>query len=604
MALDDGSLETEPYERQHAAADTFTEGEICGNQYRILSLLGRGGMGEVWEAEQLEPLRRMVALKVIKWGMDTQQVVARFESERQTLALMSHSNIARVLDAGATEQGRPYFVMELVHGVPITEHCDRQCLDIRDRLKLFLQVCAGVQYAHQKGVIHRDLKPANILVAIEGGRPVPKIIDFGIAKATTPELTEGSVLTRSDQLLGTPEYMSPEQANMDALSIDIRTDIYSLGAVLYEVLTGLPPFDASALRRAGLDEMRRRIRTEEPVRPSTRVSHLSDTAAETANSRQAEPGRLVRALSGDLDWITMKALEKEPDRRYAAVTELAADLRSYLEDRPVGASRPSAVYRLVKFVRRRATGVGLISLVTALLIVFVVAASIIHHKDRQIQDLVNHMTPQQQAVILSRMHVRGDEMAQIESFVGEFESADREAVQKPVEVLAALGLRPGEHVADIGSGTGYFTVPVAKLVGPSGRVWAVEIDEVKLDFLRQRLETEGLENVIPTLVSGDDHGLPAAGVDTILLVNTYRCLENRREYARKLRTALAPEGRVVVIDAKPGSQQQTFPGDCGPSGGVLASRIEVDADLASAGLVPVRAHTFLPEQYFVEYIVD
>ena len=566
--------------------------------YRLIRKLGEGGMGVVWEAEQLEPLRRLVALKVIKRGMDTHQVVARFESERQVLALMNHSNIARVLDAGATEQGRPYFVMELVRGVPITEHCDRQRLDIRNRLELFLKVCAGVLHAHQKGIIHRDLKPRNILVATEDGQPVPKIIDFGIAKATAPQLTEVSVLTQLGQLVGTPEYMSPEQANMDSLNIDHRTDIYSLGAVLYEMLAGVPPFDSNVLRREGLEEMRRRICSDEPDRPSTRVSHADPAAAETASARRVEPETLVKVLSGDLDWITMKAMEKDPGRRYGSVSEFAADVRCYLAHRPVGASGPSAVHRLGKYVRRHAAGLALTILLAVLLVVFAMATSIIRRQDRQIQDLVNQMTPQQQSIILRKMQLRGDELARIESFVGSLESTDRTAVQKPVEVLAALNLRLGERVADVGAGSGYFTVPIAKIVGPTGRVWAVDIDEAILRFLGQRLSAENVKNVTLTLVSADDPGLPAEGVDTILLVNTYRFLSNRMDYAMKLRAALAPGGRVVVIDGKPGSRRELA------VGGSLVPRIEVDADMASAGLVPVRAHSFLPEQYFVEYRVN
>jgi len=325
--------------------------ETIGN-YRIIQKLGEGGMGEVYEAEQTEPIRRRIALKIIKWGMDTKQVVARFESERQALALMNHPNIAKVFDAGATEQGRPFFVMECVKGVPITEYCDKHKLNNRQRLELFNQVCDGIQYAHQKGIIHRDIKASNVLVMIQDDKPVPKIIDFGVAKATAQRLTEKSVFTEMGQLIGTPEYMSPEQAEMSGLDIDTRTDVYSLGVLLYELLVGVLPFESEDLRSAGFDEIRRKIREVEPPKPSTRLTTPGFDTAHALKNRQMDLSTLAKQLKGELDWITMKAMAKDRTQRYASASELAADVTRYLKQEPVVAGPPSATYRLRKYVRR------------------------------------------------------------------------------------------------------------------------------------------------------------------------------------------------------------------------------------------------------------
>src|SRR5262249_50464234 len=288
-------------------------------RYRLLQVIGEGGFGVVFMAEQREPVVRRVALKIIKLGMDTKAVIARFEAERQALALMDHPHIARVLDAGATEPGRPYFVMELVSGEPITAYCDRVRLSVPERLELFAEVCAAVQHAHTKGIIHRDLKPSNILVALVDGKPTPKVIDFGIAKATSTRLTEKTLFTEHRQLIGTPEYMSPEQAE-SSLDIDTRTDVYSLGVLLCELLTGTTPFEARRLREAAFAEIQRIIREEEPERPSTRLSRATGTLAAVAASRQVEPRRLGSLLRGDLDWIVMKALEKAPSPPHAHPT--------------------------------------------------------------------------------------------------------------------------------------------------------------------------------------------------------------------------------------------------------------------------------------------
>ncbi len=339
-------------------------GTVIG-PYKLLEQIGEGGMGVVYMAEQTQPMRRKVALKIIKPGMDTKQVIARFEAERQALALMDHPNIARVLDAGATESGRPYFVMELVKGVPITEYCDQHRLTIPERLDLFMQVCQAVQHAHQKGVIHRDIKPTNVLVTSLDGVPLPRVIDFGIAKATGPSLTDKTLFTGFAQLIGTPLYMSPEQAELSAVDVDTRSDIYSLGVLLYELLTGTTPFDQNTFRTAAFDELRRIIREVEPPRPSTRLSTLGATTTTISDNRQTDVRKLNRALRGELDWIVMKALEKVRQRRYETASGLARDVKRYLAGEPVEARPPTTWYRLTKFARRNRlvlTTAGLIAL--------------------------------------------------------------------------------------------------------------------------------------------------------------------------------------------------------------------------------------------------
>src|SRR5438270_12701478 len=328
-------------------------GTVVAGRYKLLEEIGEGGMGNVWMAEQREPVKRLVALKLIKPGMDSRSVLARFEAERQALALMDHPNIARVLDGGTTAEGRPYFVMELVKGLPLTDYCDARRLSVRDRLELLGLVCSAVQHAHQKGVIHRDLKPTNVLVTEHDGRPVPKVIDFGLAKARNAAgtLTDRTLHTAYGTVVGTPLYMAPEQVGINALDVDTRSDVYALGVVLYELLTGTTPLEKKRFKEAAWDEIRRLIREEEPPRPSTRLS-TSNALASLAAQRQTEPAKLSRLVRGELDWIVLKALEKDRNRRYETANGLAMDVQRHLADEQVLACPPSAGYRLRKFVRK------------------------------------------------------------------------------------------------------------------------------------------------------------------------------------------------------------------------------------------------------------
>ncbi|HSY19367.1 MAG TPA: serine/threonine-protein kinase, partial [Candidatus Acidoferrales bacterium] len=382
-------LEQSPQKSTLDARLTASSGEKLGDRigrYKLLQQIGEGGCGVVYMAEQEEPVRRRIALKIIKPGMDTKSVIARFEAERQALALMDHPNIAKVFDAGATESGRPYFVMELVRGVKITEYCDQNSLATEDRLKLFVQVCQAVQHAHQKGIIHRDIKPSNILVTrtLEG-MALPVVIDFGIAKATTNQrLTDKTLFTAFEMLIGTPAYMSPEQAALASVDVDTRTDIYSLGVLLYELLTSSTPFDAGELLKAGLDEIRRVIREEEPLRPSTRLSKLTEAVlTNVAHCHHSEPPTLIRKVRGDLDWIVMKALEKDRTRRYATASGLALDVQRFLVDETILARPPSTLYKLQKAVlRHKFLFIG-IGFVAVLLVASLIVVSASLAKERQ-----------------------------------------------------------------------------------------------------------------------------------------------------------------------------------------------------------------------------
>jgi non-specific serine/threonine protein kinase/serine/threonine-protein kinase len=389
--------ETPPPDDQSAAfSGTLDSGASTGaliGPYHLLELIGEGGMGEVWLAEQKHPVRRRVALKLIKTGMDTREVVARFESERQALALMDHPAIAKVFDAGSTAQGRPYFVMEYVAGIPVTAYCDKHRLTTRERLELFVHVCEGVQHAHQKAIIHRDLKPSNILVTEVDGKPAPKIIDFGVAKAVSQRLTAQTMFTRVGAMLGTPEYMSPEQADPAGEDIDTRTDVYSLGVVLYELLVGAVPLE---IRKLSFEEMLRKLREEDAPRPSTKLRTSGEQSTTTAQNRRTEPATLSRQLRGDLDAITLKALEKDRARRYGTPSEVAADIGRYLRNEPVVARPASVGYRGRKYIRRHRVGVavaaGLLLLLASFAVVQAVQLRRITHERDRADRITNFMT--------------------------------------------------------------------------------------------------------------------------------------------------------------------------------------------------------------------
>ncbi len=407
-------------------------GTIIGH-YKILQLIGEGGFGNVYMAQQTEPVKRRVALKIVKPGMDTKQVIGRFESERQALAMMDHPNIARVYDAGTTATGRPYFVMELVKGVPITEYCDSAQLSTRERLDLFISVCQAVQHAHLKGIVHRDLKPSNVLVTLHDERPVVKVIDFGIAKAMNQDLTDRTVFTEFKQFIGTPEYMSPEQAAMSGLDVDSRTDIYSLGVLLYELMAGSTPFSSEELRSAGMAEIARIIKEDEPQRPSTRVERAtkistgsggtrgggggggggvgtksgpkSTTAALIAKHRRTDPGTLRRQLAGDLDWIVMKAMEKDRSRRYETASAMADDIRRFLANEPILARPPSTLYRLRKFARRNRVGFAASAGVAIAVLLTLIALTYGLSEARTERDrTVQHETETRAKMLLSSMN--------------------------------------------------------------------------------------------------------------------------------------------------------------------------------------------------------
>jgi eukaryotic-like serine/threonine-protein kinase len=421
-------------------------------RYKLLQLIGEGGFGSVWMAEQKEPVKRRVALKIIKLGMDTKQVVARFEAERQALAMMDHPNIARVLDAGATETGRPFFVMELVRGVPILEYCDTEKLDTAKRLELFVDVCNAIQHAHQKGIIHRDIKPSNILVTLHDGKPVPKVIDFGIAKATSSELTDKTLFTQHRQMIGTPAYMSPEQAEMSGLDIDTRSDIYSLGVLLYELLTGTTPFSNDELMSKGFAEMMRIIRDVEPHKPSTRLSTMGETITRTAQLRHVEPGRLSSILKGDLDWIVMKCLEKDRQRRYDTANGLGMDIQRHLAGEAVLAAPPSRVYRLRKGIRRNKAAFTAAAVVGVALLLGVVGTTwgmVNATMQRQVAERARESEAQQrqdaerarEAEAAQRLRAQESERRAIEAAA----LAQREAARAEAEAQLALEAQAREQ---------------------------------------------------------------------------------------------------------------------------------------------------------------
>jgi serine/threonine protein kinase/tetratricopeptide (TPR) repeat protein len=404
--------------------------------YKLLEQIGEGGFGVVFMTEQQEPLRRKVALKVLKPGMDSRQVIARFEAERQALALMDHPNIADVFDGGQTATGRPYFVMELVRGIPITDFCDQNQLPVRQRLELFLNVCQAVQHAHHKGIIHRDIKPTNVLVTLQDSAPLVKVIDFGIAKALGQQLTDKTLFTNFAQMVGTPLYMSPEQAALSNVDVDTRSDIYALGVLLYELLTGTTPFEKERLGKAGYDELRRIIREEEPPRPSTRLSTLGQAAATVSMQRQSDPRRLSQLFRGELDWIVMKCLEKDRDRRYESASALAADVRRYLSDEPVLACPPSGLYRFRKFAWRyrvRLAAAGLLAGVVLAGVAGLIVSNVLISREKEEKDLALRQAranaedaERQRRLAQANLQLARKAVDEVyEQFVGEFNSPSR-----------------------------------------------------------------------------------------------------------------------------------------------------------------------------------
>jgi len=526
-------------------------GTVIG-RYKLLEKIGEGGMAVVYMAEQTEPIRRKVALKIIKLGMDTKSVIARFEAERQALAMMDHPNIAKVLDAGATETGRPYFVMELVTGVSITEYSDKNNLSTKDRLALFIQVCNAVQHAHQKGIIHRDIKPSNVMVEHHDGKPVPKVIDFGIAKAINQKLTEKTLFTRYAHIIGTPAYMSPEQAELSALGVDTRSDIYSLGVLLYELLTGTTPFSDEELRKAGYLEMQRIIREQEPAKPSTKLSTLGETLTDIAKRRGCTPDLLTKTVRGDLDWIVMKSLEKDRDRRYEEVSSFTLDIERYLEHRPVAAHAPSLSYRMCKFFQRHRTPttVALIIVVFSAILSTVLFAwshnqrqwnrkeSLRHRRElslaehslytedlalvlAEVKPLLNSRYVKQEAIVLfDRIQARARD--KVNYYTGKIESEPNDAKNyfHRAKYYDILGMQDKAYsdmtqyatIADLGEVTGLKISTAEKLspaVNSHENEWMPRLSQDGLSLFFQRNYESGVEAWVATRATTQDPWNPA-----------------------------------------------------------------------------------------------
>jgi WD40 repeat protein len=553
-------------------------GTVIGS-YKLLEQIGEGGFGVVFMAEQTQPVRRKVALKVLKPGMDTRLVVARFEAERQALAIMDHPNIAKVLDGGATPSSRPYFVMELVKGAPMTTFCDQNHLTPTERLELFVSVCQAVQHAHQKGIIHRDLKPSNVLVSMHDTTPVVKIIDFGVAKALGQELTDKTLFTGFAQMIGTPMYMSPEQAGQSGLDVDTRSDIYALGVLLYELLTGTTPFDKERLKEVGYDEMRRIIREEEPPRPSTRISTLGQTSITISAQRKSDPKRLSQLCRGDLDWIVMKALEKDRNRRYESASTLAADVQHYLHDEPVLACPPSALYRFRKFARRnKAILVTASSLVVAVVLAvgsLVGAVKVLADTNTQTKEALGRETlakEEKEKALQSEIQARKD--LELGLYFQRIASVERELADnnaaRAVELLdeCPLRLRGWEwhylqrlryHPPLVFRGhrawvTGVAFSPDGKRVASTSAALFSAMGEIKVwDRQTGRVHYTRLGHGGPAVAvafSPDGKRLVTAGWDRTLIVRDaatgewLHTLRGHREYASCV--AFSPDGKLIA----------------------------------------------------------
>ena len=499
----DSFLEQPAYDLKEATGSSTAEEKHVGSTigpYKLMEQIGEGGFGLVFVAEQREPVRRRVALKLIKPGMDTREIIARFEAERQALALMDHPNIARVLDAGTTDSGRPYFVMDLVRGTPITVFCDEGQLTPKERLQLFLPVCRAVQHAHQKGIIHRDLKPSNLLVTINDGEPVPKVIDFGVAKALNQQLTEQTVYTRFAQMIGTPLYMSPEQAQMSSVDVDTRSDIYSLGVVLYELLTGSTPFDRKRLSEAALDEVRQIIREQEPIKPSTRLSRSGERLRNLAAQRRTESAKLAKLIRGDLDWIVMKALEKDRSRRYETANGFAADIERYLNDEAVVARPPSAGYRLRKFARRNKTVFTTVTIVAVALVLATIVSTSQWIRARQAEQELQERLYASQMNQASEALIRGD-IQRMKQLLDQQLPASPETDQRDIEWYL---LWKAGHLSQnwtgprlLGSGSGAIFYDLA--VSPDGKIVAATD---RIDATLYVFESETLHLLCSPLIIG------------------------------------------------------------------------------------------------------
>ena len=449
QAAESQFLESPALDPTCAAATIREQPGTQVGRYKLLQKIGEGGFGVVYMAEQAKPVRRKVALKIIKAGMDTKEVIARFEAERQALALMEHPNIARVLDGGSTESGRPYFVMELVKGVPLTQFCDENQLETVERLRLFQVVCKAIQHAHHKGIIHRDIKPSNVMVTLHDGEPIVKVIDFGVSKAISQQLTEKTMFTAYGQMIGTPQYMSPEQAEMSGLDIDTRSDIYSLGVLLYELLTGSTPIKPERLRQTGYAEMQRMIREEEPPRPSVRFSTLGEQSATVATKRNSDVKKLGKLLRGELDWIVMKALEKNRDRRYETANAMADDVNRFLIGESIAACPPSMTYRFQKFTRRnRVAFLTLGSILTILLgasIVSTVLAVRATAAERVAKtNLENFLSEQKKVADANAKFIAARGREAIQNALAQLFSGNYEEAQHHIELAETYGASAGE----------------------------------------------------------------------------------------------------------------------------------------------------------------
>ena len=530
-----------------AAADIRgTDGGGMIGPYRILGLLGEGGMGEVYLARQEHPVRREVALKVVKLGMDTRQVIARFEAERQALALMDHPSVAKVFDAGSTDAGRPYFVMEYVRGMPITAYCDRHRLTIAARLELFTAVCEAIQHAHQKGIIHRDIKPSNVLVAVHEGSALPKVIDFGIAKVTSGQVSEQTFFTEQGQLIGTPDHVSPEQADLTGLNVDTRTDIYALGVLLYELLCGVRPFEAADLRSGGFAGMQRMIREMDPPRASVRLGAVEPAeSARAAEARRSTRSALLRELRGDLDWICVKAMEKDRTRRYATASEFAADIGRYVRREAVLARPPSITYQLGRFARRNRLAVGAASIVFIVVVIWLVTLSLSYAHQRQ---LVARIEEQRDRALLAERSAeqeahRADQIASLLRRM--FESIHPE-VARGRDVTLLLGL--------LEDGASMIERELADQ--PDTRAEMKNLVGMTYLKLGRYVEAEGhLRGALETRreLHGGDHAGVAESLHNLALVlgklGRYEEAEKRFENAIAMRTAVFGEASLEAAES-------------------------------------------------------